>query len=96
MKSRLHVFFCGFLLVGCAVAPQQSGAPERSIPAQRKAEPGGAAKQGQKFLPTSASRNQAMASGQGREYIAAMEVLGVEEEDKQRWVAASEAYRQAS
>ena len=50
----------------------------------------------QKFAPTNASRNQAMARGQAREYIAAMEALGAEAESKERWAQASNAYRQAS
>lgn len=56
----------------------------------------GSAAAQQKFAPTNASRNQAIAVGQGQQFIAAMEALGAEAESKERWVQAAVAYHQAS
>ena len=42
----------------------------------------GSATAQQRFEPTAASRTQAITSGQGREYIAAMEALGEQEASK--------------
>jgi CHAT domain-containing protein/Tfp pilus assembly protein PilF len=50
----------------------------------------------QKFEPTAASRREAIASGQGREYVVAMEAFGSDAETKERWVEAASAYNEAS
>jgi CHAT domain-containing protein/Tfp pilus assembly protein PilF len=50
----------------------------------------------QKFEPTVDGRRQAITRGQAKEFLAAMEVLGLEVEKNQRWSEASSAYSQAS
>jgi hypothetical protein len=49
-----------------------------------------------KFEPTPDSRQHAIAAGQGREYLTAMEAFATEAEIKQRWGEASMTYAQAS
>jgi CHAT domain-containing protein len=46
----------------------------------------------QTFEPTTASRREATARGQLKEYLAAMEALGAEGEKNQRWAEASTAF----
>jgi tetratricopeptide (TPR) repeat protein len=50
----------------------------------------------QKFAPTALSRREALGSGQGRAYLAAMEALASESEEKERWSEAAHAYIHAS
>lgn len=49
----------------------------------------------QKFESNSVSRSQAIAAGQAREFVAAMEAAGADAEMKQQWLEASQAYLQA-
>jgi CHAT domain-containing protein/Tfp pilus assembly protein PilF len=48
------------------------------------------------FVPTFAALRQAIARGQVKEFVTAMETIGSEAEGKQRWAAASDAYYNAS
>lgn len=50
----------------------------------------------EKFEPTAASRRGAIAKGQGKEFLGAMEAFGSEAERKERWAEASTAYNEAS
>ena len=56
----------------------------------------GCAVQQQKFEPTGASMRQAIARGEAKEFLVALEVMGSEAEKKGRWAEASMAYTRAS
>ena len=84
MKSCLLILLAVQLLSGCTLQPEEVPPAMSSKAASQR-----------KFESNSISRSQAIAAGQAREFVAAMEAAGADAAMKQQWLGASQAYLQA-